>query len=58
MTVTAAGDLIYTGTLVTDEIRGQLLRMSRGLAVMLLLVLVLPRLRFCLSPLIFIWDGF
>ena len=47
MTVTAAGDLIYTGTLVTDEIRGQLLRMSRGLAVMLLLVLVLPRLRFC-----------
>lgn len=58
MTVTAAGDLIYTGTLVTDEIRGQLLRMSRGLAVMLLLVLVLPRLCFCLSPLIFIWDGF
>lgn len=40
MTISADGEAAYAGTLVNDETRDQLLRMSRGLAVMLLIVCV------------------
>ncbi|KAJ3555454.1 hypothetical protein NM688_g2569 [Phlebia brevispora] len=42
--VAATGKLDYSGNLLTDAIRDQLLRMSRGLAVILLLVYVASRI--------------
>ena len=40
MTISATGVREYAGTLITDQTRDQILRMSRGLAVLLLIVYV------------------
>ena len=44
LSIPSNGEAIYTGTLLTDKTRMELLRMSRGLAVMLLVVYVASRL--------------
>ncbi|CAL1702750.1 unnamed protein product [Somion occarium] len=41
--ISAAGDTLFAGPLLTDETRDQLLRMSRGLAVVLLVVYIASR---------------
>ncbi|KAJ3488853.1 hypothetical protein NLI96_g2549 [Meripilus lineatus] len=42
--ISDAGELQFDTSLVNDEVRGQLLRMSRGLAVMLLIVYICSRI--------------